>query len=190
MKMKFDSIRSSLWAGALLLGLAVTGAAQAATYEIDPSHTFVLFEVKHLGVGKAHGMFRKTTGKFDPDEGMLKVSIDANSLYTANKKRDDHLRGPDFFNTKQFPKITFESTKVKKEGDKLRITGDLTIKGKTKSVELMMSKVGEGKDPWGNFRAGYEGSVVLDRMDFGVDYMPDGLSKDVKLTLAVEGVRK
>lgn len=162
----------------------------AATYSIDPDHTFVLFEVKHLGLGKAHGMFRKTTGKYDPGEGMLEVTIDAGSLYTANKKRDEHLRGPDFFNTKQFPKITFKSTSAKKKGDDIEITGDLTIKGKTKSVEFTMEKVGEGKDPWGNFRTGYEGTLVINRMDFGVDYMPDGLSNDVELTLAVEGIRK
>lgn len=173
-----------------LFAMSLSVPASAANYEIDPDHTFVVFEVTHLGIGKAHGMFRQTTGKYDPDKGMLEVKIDADSLYTANKKRDDHLRGPDFFNTKQFPEITFKSTKVKKEGENIRIMGNLTIKGKTKAVEMLMSKVGEGKDPWGNFRTGYEGTMTINRMDFGVDYMPDGLSKDVKLTFAVEGIRK
>lgn len=175
---------------ALALSLAAAGPAQAAKYEIDPDHTFVVFEVNHLGIGKAYGMFRKTTGSYDPDAGNLKVVIDVNSLYTANKKRDDHLRGPDFFNAKQFPRITFESTKVKKKGDGVEITGNLTIKGKTKKVTFPMEKVGEGKDPWGNHRTGYEGSLTVDRMDFGVDYMPDGLSKEVTLNLAVEGIKQ
>ncbi|MEM1022202.1 MAG: YceI family protein [Myxococcota bacterium] len=174
----------------LALFATPTLEAGAATYEIDSAHTFVLFEVKHLGIGKSYGMFRKATGKYDPDEGMLDVTIDAGSLYTANKKRDEHLRGPDFFNTKQFPQITFKSKKVIKKGEDIQITGDLTIKGKTKSIEFMMKKVGEGKDPWGNFRTGYEGTMTIQRMDFGVDYMPDGLSNDVQLTLAVEGIRK
>lgn len=172
------------------LGLLASAPSSAATFEIDPSHTFVLFEVGHLGIGKAHGMFRNTSGMFDPEAGTLKVDIEADSLYTANKKRDDHLRGPDFFNTKQFPKITFESTEVKKKGDELMVTGNLTIKGKSKKISMVMKKVGEGEDPWGKYRAGYEGSMTINRMDFGVDYMPDGLSKDVKLTFAVEGVRK
>jgi len=172
------------------LGVAVAGPASAAKYEIDPAHTFVVFEVNHLGIGTAYGMFRKTTGSYDPDAGMLKVSIDANSLYTGAKKRDDHLRGPDFFNTKQFPTIEFESTKVEKKGDDIMITGNLTIKGKTKQVSFPMKKVGEGKDPWGNFRTGYEGELTIKRMDYGVDYMPDGLSNEVTLNLAVEGVRK
>ncbi len=175
---------------AVVGGLAVASPAAAATYKIDPDHTYVVFKVTHLGIANSYGMFRKTTGTYDPDAGKLDVTIDADSVYTANKKRDDHLRGPDFFNVKQFPTITFKSKKVKKSGDKAMITGDLTIKGKTKSVELVMKKVGEGKDPWGNFRTGYEGTLTVNRMDFGVDYMPDGLSKDITLTLSVEGIRK
>jgi len=175
-----------------LLALTAISArpASAATYEIDPAHTYVIFEVNHLGIGTSYGMFRKTTGKYDPDEGMLEVEIDVNSLYTANKKRDEHLRGPDFFNAKQFPKITFASKKVKKDGKKVRITGDLTIKGKTQTVDFVMNKVGEGKDPQGNFRTGYEGKLTIDRIDYGVDYMPEGLSKKIDLTLAVEGIRQ
>lgn len=182
---------SKLITAAIALGVVASPlSATAAEYDIDPSHTFVIFEVGHLGIGKAHGMFRKTTGTFDPAAGKLDVTIEAKSLFTADKKRDDHLKGPDFFNVKQFPTITFKATKVTKKGDKMMVTGDLTIKGKTKSATLEMSKVGEGKDPWGKFRVGYSGSMTIDRMDFGVNYLPEGLSKDVKLTLSVEGVKK
>ncbi len=165
-------------------------AANAAEYDIDPGHTFVVFSVGHFGVGKAYGMFRKTTGKFDPDAGTVEVSIDADSVFTADKKRDDHIKGPDFFNAKQFPTLTFKSKKVTKKGKKLLVTGDLSIKGKTKSVTLEMMKIGEGKDPFGNYRAGFEGTLKINRMDFGIDYMPDGLSKEVTLQLAVEGIKK
>lgn len=165
-------------------------AASAAEYEIDPTHTFVIFSVGHFGVGKAYGMFRKTTGKFDPEAGTVEVSIDASSAFTADKKRDDHLTGPDFFNAKQFPAMTFKSKKVTQKGNKVTIDGDLTIKGKTKAVTLQMTKLGEGKDPFGNMRAGYEGTLKINRMDFGIDYMPDGLAKEVTLQIAVEAIKK
>jgi polyisoprenoid-binding protein YceI len=187
MKAKLHSLISAI---ALAGFTFATLPASAATYEIDPAHTFVVFEATHLGIGKAYGMFRKTTGSYDPDAGKLDVTIDANSVYSANKKRDDHLRGPDFFNAKQFPTITFKSTEVKTAGDQIKIMGNLTMKGTTKPVELVMKKVGEGKDPWGNFRTGYEGSLTVNRMDFGIDYMPEGLSKDITLRLAVEGIRQ
>jgi len=176
--------------GLTLALLAAPMSARAAEYDIDPAHTFVLFEVGHLGIGKAHGMFRKTTGTFDPEAGKLNVTIDVASLFTADKKRDDHLKGPDFFNAKQFPKITFVAKKVAKKGDMQRVTGDLTIKGKTKPATIEMKKVGEGKDPWGKFRVGYTGTMTIDRVAFGVDYLPEGVSKDVKLTISVEGVKK
>lgn len=187
MKAKLPSLISAIAAFGFTFA---TLPASAATFQIDSDHTFVVFEVTHLGIGKAYGMFRKTTGSYDPEAGKLEVTIDANSVYSANKKRDDHLRGPDFFNAKQFPTITFKSTKVKTTGDKTTIMGELTMKGTTKPVELTMKKVGEGKDPWGNFRTGYEGMLTVNRMDFGIDYMPDGLSKDITLRLAVEGIRQ
>ena len=190
MKNTISKIVTLASSAALAAVMAVPSGAAAAEYTIDPSHTFVVFEVGHLGIGKAHGMFRKTTGTFDPDAGTLMVTIDANSVYTANKKRDDHLKGPDFFNTKQFPTVTFKSKKVTKKGESFMIFGDLTIKGKTKPVELQMTKVGEGKDPWGKYRAGFSGTMTVNRMDFGVDYMPGGLSNDIKLTISVEGVKK
>ncbi len=162
----------------------------AAEYTIDSSHTFVIFEVGHLGIGRAHGMFRKATGSFDPEAGTLVVNIDAQSIYTANKKRDDHLKSPDFFNVKQFPTMTLKSKKITKNGDSYMVSGDLTIKDKTRTVAFEMKKVGEGKDPWGNDRIGFTGTMTINRLDFGVDYMPGGLSRDVKLTLSVEGIKK
>ena len=176
-------------AGVLAIAL-VSATADAAEYSIDPTHSFVIFEVGHLGIGKAHGMFRETTGSFDPEAGKLDVEIAAKSVFSANKKRDDHLKGPDFFNVKQFPKITFKATKIAKKGEAYAITGNLTMKGKTKPVTFEMMKVGEGKDPWGKYRAGFSGTMTINRLDFGVDYMPGGLSNDVKLTISVEGIKK
>lgn len=173
-----------------LAGLSFGSVASAANHEIDPSHTFVVFKVKHLGIGYSYGMFRQTTGNIDPEKGTLDVKIDAKSIYTADKKRDEHLAGPDFFNVKEFPSITFKAKSMKKKGEGYQVSGDLTMKGKTQTVSFMLKKVGEGKDPWGNQRIGFEGSFTVNRMDFGVDYMPDGLSKQIEVMIAVEGIKK
>lgn len=193
MNIRFGGTRtlvSILVAG--LFAVASLATAQADTYNIDGSHSFVVFKVNHLGIGNSYGMFRKTSGSYTVTEagGSLDITIDAGSVFTADKKRDDHLKGPDFFNTKEFPNITFKSTKVERSGDKFKVTGDLTMKGKTKSTTITFTKTGEGKDPWGNYRTGFEGELRLNRMDFGVDYMPEGLGKEVSLMIAVEGVKK
>ena len=189
--MKSKTLNAFALASALAFTVTATARPAAAdTYQVDASHTYVIFKIKHLGVGYSYGMFRKSSGMFDTKTGAIEISIDAKSLYTADKKRDQHLNGPDFFNTKQFPQITFKSTETKMEGNAVMVAGNLTIKGKTNQVQFVMNKTGEGKDPWGNYRAGYEGKLTIDRMSFGVDYMPGGLSNDVELTISVEGIRK
>lgn len=182
----------SLFAAALLVG----GVAHAETYEIDGSHAFAVFKVSHLNIAPAYGQFVKIGGSFDfdaaaPDKTKIKVEIDADSVFTGNKKRDDHLKGPDFFDTKQFPKLTFESTKVAKAGDNtFTITGNLTLHGVTKPVTFTATKTGAGKDPWGNDRVGMETTFTINRMDYGIAYMPDGLGKEVTIMISFEGIKK
>ncbi|NQU49727.1 MAG: YceI family protein [Planctomycetes bacterium] len=167
-----------------------------ATFKMDTTHSWILFKVNHLGLGTAWGSFNKFEGSFVLDsekagESSVSLTMDAASVDTNNKKRDDHLKGPDFFNSKEFPTITFTSTKVTGEGKAFKVTGTLEMLGKKKEVTVAMSKIGEGQDPWGNHRAGFEGSFSLDRTDFGMDYMKDGgLGKEVVVTLAIEGVRE
>lgn len=178
----------------LTLGLAAPAVA-ADTYEIDASHSTVLFRVKHLNVSYFHGRFNKLSGKIvwdeDPQKIEIAVKIDASSVDTNNEKRDQHLRNPDFFNSKQFPVITFQSTGVKKlEGDHYEVTGDLTFHGVKKSITTKFEFTGAGKDPWGGVRAGGEAVFTISRSDFGIDYMPDGLGDDVRITVAIEGVKK
>lgn len=183
---------SSFFAAALLLG----GAAHAATWDIDGSHAFAVFKVTHLGIAPAYGQFMKLGGTIDfdaanPGASKINIEIDANSVFTANKKRDDHLKGPDFFDAKQFPKLTFVSTAWKKTGDKtFDVTGNLTIKGQTKPMTVKVTMTGAGKDPWGNDRAGFTSEFTINRMDFGVNYMPDGLGKDVTIMLSLEAIKK
>jgi polyisoprenoid-binding protein YceI len=173
---------------AALLGLS--SVASADTYGIDNAHSSAYFRIKHLGVGYVQGLFTSVSGTIVDGES-VDISIDTASVYTAVKKRDDHLRSADFFNAKQNPTMTFKSTSMKKvSGDKYKVTGKLTIKGKTKVITLDVERTGAGKDPWGGQRVGYWAEFTVNRNDFGVDFMPDGLSDDVQIRIGVEGVKK
>ncbi|MBL7008408.1 MAG: YceI family protein [Planctomycetes bacterium] len=177
---------------------AETAAAPApapAAFQIDPTHSWVLFKVNHLGIGTAWGTFAQFSGSFSLDAedvaaSSVKLSIEAASVNTNNKKRDDHLKGPDFFNSKEFPSIGFSSTKVEGGDGHYTVTGTLELLGKKQQVRVAVDQVGEGNDPWGNYRAGFEGSFTLDRTAFGMDFMKEGLGAEVTVTLAFEGVRQ
>jgi polyisoprenoid-binding protein YceI len=163
---------------------------------VDGSHAFAIFKVSHLGIAPAYGQFLKISGgvAFDaanPTASTLSITIDTKSVFSGNKKRDDHLKGPDLFDVKQFPKATFVSKSWKAAGENtFEVTGDLTIKGRTQSVTAKVIKSGEGKDPWGNDRIGFTTELSIDRMAFGVDYMPEGLGKTVNLTISLEAIKK
>jgi polyisoprenoid-binding protein YceI len=177
------------------LALALLAAPAAADdYAIDPTHTAVLFRVKHLGVSYTYGRFNEVEGTFKLKDGLpdaIQVTIQAKSVDTGNKKRDDHLRGPDFFNVKQFPTITFKSKAVKRTGtDTFEVTGELSLHGKTKEITFAAKKIGEGKDPWGGYRAGAELVFTVKRSEFGMTYMPDGIGDDVRIVVGVEGIKK
>ncbi len=182
----------------LALGLSapLAGTALAAPYTVDNSHSSVLFKVSHFGIAPFWGRFNKVEGTFDFDPAnasasKLSFSIDVNSIFTAEKKRDDHLKSPDFFSAKQFPRITFVSTAVKAgaKPNTYAVTGDITIRGTKKTITVELTKTGEGKDPYGAERVGFEGSFTINRLDYGVSFAPDGLGKDVTVLIAVEGVK-
>lgn len=170
--------------------LSLASVASAQSYNIDNDHSSAYFRIKHLGVGYVQGLFTSVTGTIE-DGKSVNITIDTASVYTAVKKRDDHLRSADFFNAKQNPTMTFQSTQVKKVSDTLfKVTGTLTIKGKSKTLTLDVERTGAGKDPWGGQRVGYWTEFTINRNDFGVDFMPDGLSQDVQIRLGIEGVQK
>ena len=182
----------------LLLGSGILGWARAAdpaevpassAYDIDPVHSALIFRVKHMGVGYFHGRFNGVKGTFTLGQG-VDVEVDAASVDTAIKDRDDHLRGPDFLDVKQFPSIRFKSAKLEAKGDNLRITGELTLHGVTKPLTVEAERVGAGKDPKGNFRMGWETVFTIKRAEFGITYGPDALSDEIRITLAVEGIRR
>ena len=144
------------------------------TYTIDPSHSRIGFVARHAMITKVRGSFNEFTGTgfFDaenPAASHLELTIEAASIDTRNADRDGHLRSNDFFDMEQFPQITFVSTAVEAVDDATyRVTGDLTIKGVTKPVTVDFEYGGTATDPFGNDRLGFDGSVVINRKDWGV----------------------
>lgn len=169
--------------------------AAPVSYAIDPTHSFVHFRIGHLGIGMAYGRFDAMSGSIeydaeDPAASTISVEIDAASVNTGSADRDKHLRGADFFSVREFPKITFTSQKITQSKDGYKITGELSMHGQTKQVVADGRVIGAGKDPWGNQRVGVEAQFTVNRMDYGVDYMPDGLGKEVTVMVAFEGVQR
>jgi polyisoprenoid-binding protein YceI len=147
----------------------------AGTYVVDPSHTTVGFTVRHLVINKVRGKFNEFSGTivYDEDDiakSSLQGTIDAASIDTDHEKRDKHLRGEDFFHVAQYPDITFKSKDVVKEGDKLVLVGDLTMRGVTKEVRIPFEITGKIEDPQGKIRIGFEGTLQIDRQAFGISY--------------------
>jgi len=187
-----------------VLGLAVAAlvltsapAFAADTYEIDAVHSAFLFRVKHLGVSYSYGRFNEATGKFtidaaDPTKNAIEIEVKADSIDTANAGRDKHLKGPDFFNTVEFPTLSFKSTAIKKkDGNKYEVTGDLTMHGVTKQVTTEAELVGTGKHPKsGAPIAGWETTLTIKRSDYGMTYGLEGIGDEVTLTISLEGAAK
>lgn len=186
---------------ALIGSSLAVAAVRADTYEVDPSHTEIGFAVRHMLVSNVRGSFSDLSGSFDynPDDlSTLNASalIKVESIDTRNEKRDEHLRSPDFFDAKQFPEITFKVTRADANGGDPILYGDLTMKGVTKEIAIPVTMHGPITDPWGNVRAGFEGSVTINRQDWGISWSKsmDGgglvVSDEVKIELSVEGVKK
>jgi len=184
----------------LLVALSFFSAgafAQVSTYKVDPSHTALVFRVNHMGFSMVYGMFSGVDGKFvidekSPDKSTFELTAKVENLTTLDKKRDDHLKGPDFFNMKQYPTITMKSKKVKKSGEAYDITADLTMHGVTKPITFSFKQMKVGKDPWGNTRFGGETVLNLRRADYNMTYMnkPGEVGDDVEIMVSVEGVKQ
>ena len=171
-------------------------AAQAADYRIDAGHSFVQFKISHIGVSWMIGTFDTLSGSFtyDPDAGpegqSISVEIDTASVDTGHAERDKHLRSADFLNVDEFPTATFVSTGYEGDAEGGTVTGDLTLHGVTQPIAIAVKTVGEGKDPWGGYRAGFEGTASLTRKDFGMGYNLGPASEAMELFLFIEGVRQ
>ncbi|WP_312685610.1 YceI family protein [Kosakonia sp.] len=177
--------------------LFATGSAVAADYKIDKEgqHAFVNFRIQHLGYSWLYGTFKDFDGTFSFDEAnptadKVNVTINTNSVDTNHAERDKHLRSAEFLNVAKFPQATFTSSEVKKNGDGLDITGNLTLNGVTKPVTLNAKLIGQGNDPWGGVRAGFEAAGKIKLKDFNITTDLGPASQDVELIISVEGVRQ
>lgn len=172
-------------------------------YNIDPAHSNAEFAVRHMMVTNVKGGFRKVTGTIaydpqDPAGSTVQASIDAGSISTRDDQRDAHLRSADFLDVEKFPAITFQSAKVESVGpDELKVTGDLTIHGVTKSVVLNVEgPTEETKDPWGNLRTGLSATTKIKRSDFGLTWnaaLEAGgvlVGDDLKIAIDVSAIRQ
>lgn len=157
-----------------LLGL--TWANAQSTWNIDASHSSIRFAVDHMVISEVEGIFSKYEGsviatKADFSDAKINFTVDVSSVNTDNAKRDEHLRGADFFETEKYPKMTFVSTSVVKTAEgKYNLKGKLTLHGITKEIALNMTYGGTTKDPWGNTKAGLKVTGVINRTDFGLKY--------------------
>jgi polyisoprenoid-binding protein YceI len=168
-------IRRIVVGAALAAVVSVPSFASATTYQIDPKHTDAQFAVTHLMISTVRGEFHGITGTVvyddsDVSKSSVKVSIDATTVDTREPDRDKHLKSADFFDVANHPTMTFSSTKVEPAGaGKLRVTGDLTIRGNTRKavLEVTLPKA-PIKDPWGLQRSAVNATTKINRQDFGV----------------------
>lgn len=184
----------ALASAAFVGGRAAWSAPDAATYSGDTVHSFVLFKIKHLGTSWVWGRFNDFTVSVDAAGEDLKsvaFTVKTGSVDTGTANRDTHLKGPDFFNAKQFPEVTFKSTAVKAAGaDGWDVTGDLTLHGVTKPITVRVGKVGAGKGMKGEELLGLEATFVVKRSEYDMGNMVGPVGDDVTLTVAVEAAKK
>jgi polyisoprenoid-binding protein YceI len=150
-----------------------TTVLKPGTYTIDTSHSTVGFVARHAMVTKVRGSFTEFEGKAvvnENGEATAELTINVDSVTTRNDQRDGHLKGGDFLEIEKYPHITFRSTDVSVDGETVNVTGDLTIKDVTKSVTVPFEITGSATDPFGNDRVGFEGSLVVNRKDWGVNW--------------------
>lgn len=173
--------------------------AQAADYVIDTEgqHAFVQFKISHLGMSYILGSFREFNGEFSYDPNDLEASsinmeVDVASLDSNHAERDKHILSDDFLDADQYPTASFTSTGFEPTGEGEGVlSGELTLHGETREIELPVALVGEGDDPWGNYRAGFNGSTTLALADFGIDMsdFPEPMHQ-LELDVVFEGIRQ
>ncbi len=179
-----------------VLAIVIWGQVVAAqSYSLDNSHTSVIFSIAHMQFSYTYGRFNDIKGSFtvdpaNPTAATFEFTINANTVDTNDKKRDDHLRGPDFFNVKQFPTITFQSTSVSPgENGMLNVSGNLTMHGVTNQVVLPMQQLGTGPGPMGKMRTGFFLKTNLKRSEYGMTGMVPMIGDEVSITISFEGVQ-
>lgn len=185
----------------LILALGFTTTAHATEnyiFDIKGQHAFIQFKVKHLGYSWLIGNFNTFNGSYSYDEtnpanNSVNVDIDVASVDSNHAERDKHLRSADFFDVAKFPKATFTSTSFVDKGNGTAVlTGNFTLRGVTKEIAFDVKQIGAGKDPWGGFRRGFEGSTTLHLSDYNMKKgaMLGPVAENVELFFSIEGVRQ
>ena len=185
----------------LLVILMTASLSTAATFAIDPVHSSIGFKIKHMVISKVRGSFGQFEGiiefdEVDPALGSVSATITMDSIDTGDQKRDEHLRDADFFNTAEFPTMTFSSKEITKDGDDWQLKGNLTLHGVTRPVALKLEYNGSVDDPWGNHRVGFAAEGKIDRRDYGISWnntLDKGglaLGNDVTIQLEIEAIRQ
>jgi polyisoprenoid-binding protein YceI len=188
-------IKNILMTSLVILVSLASNTAQAAEYKVDTNgmHAFIEFKVPHMGFSIIGGRFNKFMGTFNWDKDDLssasaEITIETNSIDTNHKERDNHLTSKDFLDVAKHPTATFKSTAYNGDASSGKLSGDFTLNGVTKPVTLDVKFIGEGKDPWGGYRAGFSGTTTLNGSDFG--YASPMFPSNIELSMAVEGVRQ
>ena len=180
--------------------MTTTTQTLTGDYTLDPSHTRLGFVARHAMVTKVRGQFGEFEGTAHvdaetPANSKVDVTIQVASVSTGSADRDGHLKSADFFDTEQYPTMRFVSTDVERTGNEWTITGDLTIKDVTKSVEIEFEETGAATDPFGNKRIGFEGETTVNRKDFGLTWnaaLETGgvlVSEKIKLEFDISAIR-
>ncbi len=178
---------------AIMTALLLCQPATAAEYVIDSQgqHAFVTFKVKHLGFSYIIGHFNRFEGQFrydaeQPGNSQASVKIQTNSLDTNHAERDKHLKSDEYLNVSDFPEINFISSSFEGDSKSGLLHGELSLHGVSKEISIRVHQIGEGEDPWGGYRSGFQGNITLSPGDFG-------LAKwigDIEVELIVEGIRQ
>lgn len=185
-------------ASALALGLATssgTASADAQAYEIDPGHTFITFEISHIGFSFLPGSFNDFSGTLrydseEPSNSSTQFTIRTASIDTEHAERDKHLKSDDFFHVEEYPTATFKSTSFSlNDDDTGTLEGDLTLKGVTNPVTLDVEMTGATEDPWGNHRIAFIATTEITLKDFNIDYDLGPASRNADLRIALEAIR-
>jgi polyisoprenoid-binding protein YceI len=183
---------------ALLAAALASGVARAEDYVIDTkgAHAFIQFRIQHLGYSWLYGRFNDFSGNFsydekDPGASKVEVLIKTASIDSNHAERDKHLRGADFLDVAKYPEARFKGISYKPTGTgKATLIGELTLRGVTKVVTLDVTEIGHGRDPWGGYRRGFEGTTRLKLKDYGIPKDLGPASAEVEMTLSVEGIRE
>jgi polyisoprenoid-binding protein YceI len=180
-----------------ILSTLSTSSVQAADYKVDVkgAHAFIQFKIKHLGYSWLLGRFNTFDGGFSydskaPNSAKINIEIETKSIDSNHSERDKHLKGSDFLDVSEFPKARFISQSILfSDTQNAIVTGEFTLKGVTKKITFPIVKIGEGKDPWGGYRAGFSGTTSLKLSDYGITYNLGPASTHAEIELHIEGIR-